>query len=188
MSKRNIDPELKKLARLLAELQRTDNALDKLNAKANGRLQKITDKLGANLLALGEAKAAVERELEALARAHPEWFPADNRTKDTPHGAASARQSKRVILDGVSEEEVMRRLVSEEAAAGTADAPKPFRFDDLVKTTRELRREQLALLPPEVLARLGLKIEEEDTFTFKPKKLKVKAKPAAASKDLAMAA
>lgn len=190
MSKRNIDPELKKLARLLAELQRTDNDLDKLNAKANGRLQKITDKLGARLLELGEAKAAVERELLALAVAHPEWFPADSRTKDTPHGAASARQSKCVVLDAVSEEEVMRRIAAEEAAAGTADAPKPFHFDDLVKTTRELRLEQLALQPRALLARLGLRMEEKDTFSFKPKKLKVKAKPAAAAaaKDLAMAA
>jgi len=187
MSKRNIDPDLKKLARLLAELQRTDNALEKLNAKANGRLQKITDKFGANLLALEEANAAVERELHALVAMHPEWFPANRRTKETPHGAAQARASKSVVLE-VSEDEVMRRIVKEIEAVSPAEAATPFRFDDLVKTTRELRREQLALLPPELLARLGLRIEEKDTFTFKPKKLKLKAKPIAADKNLSMAA
>ncbi|NBP86855.1 MAG: hypothetical protein EBU54_17405, partial [Mycobacteriaceae bacterium] len=61
--KRNPNPDLKKLARLLAELQATDNALEQLNARANSRLQQITDKLGARLLTLAEAKAAVEREL-----------------------------------------------------------------------------------------------------------------------------
>lgn len=188
--KRNPNPDLKKLARLLAELQATDNALEQLNARANSRLQQITDKLGARLLTLAEAKAAVERELDALVHVHPEWFPAENRTKDTPHGTASARLARAVVLDGVSEEEVMRRIVTVAGETSAADSPAAFRFDDLVKTTRELRREQLALLPADLLARLGLKVEEKDTFSFKPRKLRVKARPAALEprKDLALAA
>jgi len=161
------DKEFERMVSLMAKGTRAANELASLEALANEALQKlIADYKPTYAKAQGDLTKA-EAEMEALARAHPEWF-TKARSIKTPYGKVGLHKASKLVVR--DDEATVRLLRALEPRCNQNLKPGEtiFLADDYIRTVEVPDLEALEKLPDESLELFLVKRETKDSFTFTP--------------------
>lgn len=165
---------------LLGAYAAAKQTIEAIELRVSARLRELASRHIEAFSKLSLEVSDAEEKIEALCRAHPEWFAkSKSKTLVTPFGKAAFRTV--VELDLVHDEETVMRLLEKEEGRSLErrgqQALAGKELEDLfdpelyLRRSVKLNREALELLPDDVLARLGIARGEKQSFSLKPNKV-----------------
>ncbi len=117
----------------------------------------------------------IEDKLRKIAGEHPELFPEDKRSHNTPFGSISFRRSTYLDVDDDTEKVVLRIKVAcqkEASRAARAGETPHFTEDSLLRKIEEPNLESLEKLSDGLLLALGIERKQSEKFSVKPLEVK----------------
>lgn len=164
--------EYKNLIKLLSAYSTATHQLDSLKADSADCISRALRGKVDKFAKLQTAQATAEKAIREIVKAHPEWFPPERKTINTPFGSVSSRSSTK--LD-VEDENASVRLIQERCKR-----PQRIQF---LRPKVTLNLEALEKLTDEQLAEYGIKRVTDDNLQIKPSKVNLSKLTKGADKD-----
>jgi len=149
--------DFKRMVDLVSRFTRAKNALGRMSAKVDKQYLASVERHLGKFTTLQRIATQTEEELERLATAHPEWFPASKRSVVTPSGTVKMHESTSLVVES---EEVTLSLLDQKA-----EKDKDFKASLYIKTQRTPNLNTLSTWTDEELLAVGIKREKKDNFS-----------------------
>jgi len=183
MTTASIDLTFENLVNLLTVYSEGKAQLAELEAENNKAYLDLVDERKSDYGRLQLAVSEADSAIKAIAEAHPEWFPGDQRTLKTPYGSVHAQHTTR---HEAQDEGLSIALIEKAAAAAQSvgNLAQANALQALIKTEKTLDLEMLAKIDAETCARFRVLRIEADSITIKEAKVSLgNAVKAAAKKE-----
>jgi len=151
--------EYANLVNLLALYSEVSNQMLAMQADMQAKYMELIDEAKPEYATLQEKLGQAEAALELLALAHPEWFPADCKSIQTPYGKVKFTSTSALVI---SNEEASILLIQN--LGGDAE-------EKYLRTNLEINREALEQLSEAELKALRIKRVKDQSFKVTPASL-----------------